>query len=234
MFLQGYRMIDMCWMGGGPFTAQVLGDLGFDVIKVMEVPKPSAGRRGGRSTGSLIAEHNGVQMSHYRFGIRNARSIMLDLKSKEGLEVFHRLIEKTDVMTEGFRPGVADRLGVGYEALRQINPGLVYAAITGYGQTGPYRDKPGHDVNFESIAGFIGMNGKAGGFRRGGDVGREPHPGGPAAPSENRPGRLLRRIPHRRGVRDQRRRHRSLPGGGSGDEAGRDVFLRLLALQRCL
>ncbi|WP_186453909.1 CaiB/BaiF CoA transferase family protein [Denitratisoma sp. DHT3] len=163
MFLKGYRMVDMCWMGGGPFTAQVLGDLGFDVIKVMEVPKASSGRRGGRSTGSLIAEHNGIQMSHYRFGIRNARSIMLDLKSKEGLEVFHRLIEKTDVITEGFRPGVADRLGVGYEALRQINPGLVYAAITGYGQTGPYRDKPGHDVNFESIAGFIGMNGKAGG-----------------------------------------------------------------------
>lgn len=163
MFLQGYRMVDMCWLGGGPFAAQVLGDLGFDVIKVMEVPKASTGRRGARSTGSLIAEHNAMQLSHYRFGIRNARCIQLDLKSREGLEVFHRLIEKTDVITEGFRPGVADRLGVGYEALKKINPRLVYAAITGYGQTGPYRDKPGHDVNFESIAGFIGMNGKAGG-----------------------------------------------------------------------
>ncbi|MCG3169507.1 MAG: Succinyl-CoA--L-malate CoA-transferase beta subunit [Pseudomonadales bacterium] len=163
MFLDGYRMVDMCWMGGGPFTAQVLGDLGFDVIKVMEVPKPSSGRRGERSTGSLIAEHNAAQMAHYRFGIRNARSILLDLKSKEGLEVFHRLIETSDVMTEGFRPGVADRLGVGYEALQRINPRLVYAAITGYGQTGPYRDRPGHDVNFESVAGLIGMNGKAGG-----------------------------------------------------------------------
>lgn len=162
MFLEGYRMVDMCWMGGGPFAAQVLGDLGFDVIKVMEVPK-AAGRRGARSTGSLIAEHNGLQLSHYRFGIRNARCIQLDLKSAQGLEVFHRLIERTDVITEGFRPGVADRLGVGYEALRKINPRLVYAAITGYGQTGPYRDKPGHDVNFESIAGFIGMNGRAGG-----------------------------------------------------------------------
>ncbi|MBK6288243.1 MAG: CoA transferase [Gammaproteobacteria bacterium] len=162
MFLDGYRMVDMCWMGGGPFTAQVLGDLGFDVIKVMEVPGNS-GRRAGPSTGSLIARNNGVQMSHYRFGMRNARCIQLDLKSKQGLEVFHRLIEKTDVITEGFRPGVADRLGVGYEALKKINPRLVYAAITGYGQTGPYRDKPGHDVNFESIAGFIGMNGRAGG-----------------------------------------------------------------------
>lgn len=162
MFLTNYRMVDMCWMGGGPFAAQVLGDLGCDVIKVMEVPK-SSGRRGGRSTGSLIAEHNGLELSHYRFGIRNARSMMLDLKSKQGLEIFHRLIESSDVITEGFRPGVADRLGVGYEALKKINPGLVYAAITGYGQTGPYRDKPGHDVNFESIAGFVGMNGQAGG-----------------------------------------------------------------------
>jgi crotonobetainyl-CoA:carnitine CoA-transferase CaiB-like acyl-CoA transferase len=162
MFLKGYRLLDMCWMGGGPFTAQVLGDLGFDVIKIMEVSK-GAGRRGGKDTGSLIMEHNGAQLSHYRFGIRNARSVRLNLKTPDGLDVFHRLVERADVISEGFRPGVADRLGVGYEALRKINPRLVYAAITSYGQTGPYRDKPGHDINFESIAGFIGMNGRAGG-----------------------------------------------------------------------
>lgn len=162
MFLQGYRLIDMCWMGGGPFTAQVLGDLGFDVVKVMEVSRAS-GRRGGKDTGWLIMQHNAAQMSHYQYGIRNARSLRLNLKSEEGLAVFHKLVESADVITEGFRPGVADRLGVGYEALRKINRRLVYAAITGYGQTGPYRDLPGHDINFEAIAGFIGMNGRAGG-----------------------------------------------------------------------
>lgn len=162
MFLKGLRLLDMCWMGGGPFTAQVLGDLGFDVIKIMEVSK-AAGRRDGKDTGTLLMAHNTAQLSHYRFGIRNARSLRLNLKTPEGLAVFHRLVEKADVISEGFRPGVADRLHVGYEALRQINPRLVYAAITSYGQTGPYRDRPGHDINFESIAGFIGMNGRAGG-----------------------------------------------------------------------
>lgn len=162
MFLNGYRLLDMCWMGGGPFTAQVLGDLGFDVIKIMEVAK-AAGRRGGQDSGFLIGTHNPDQLSYFRFGIRNARSIRLDLKSAAGLRVFHRLVEKADALQEGFRPGVADRLGVGYEALRRINPRLVYAAITSFGQTGPYRDKAAHDINFESIAGFIGLNGRPGG-----------------------------------------------------------------------
>lgn len=162
MFLKGYRLLDMCWMGGGPFTAQVLGDLGFDVIKITEVAK-GAGRRGGQDTGNLLMTGNAELMAQYRFGIRNARSLQLDLKTPEGLRVFRRLVEKADAIQEGFRPGVADRLGVGYEACRAINPGIVYASITSFGQTGPYRDRPAHDINFESLAGFIGLNGRAGG-----------------------------------------------------------------------
>ncbi|MFI5398544.1 MAG: CaiB/BaiF CoA transferase family protein [Candidatus Binatia bacterium] len=162
MFLNGYRLLDMCWLGAGPFTAQLLGDLGFDVIKITEVSKGS-GRRGGQDSGVLLMAHNAAQLSQFRFGMRNARSIALNLKTPEGLQVFRRLVEKADAIQEGFRPGVADRLGVGYEAARKINPGIVYASLTGYGQTGPYREKAGHDINFESIAGFIGLNGRAGG-----------------------------------------------------------------------
>jgi alpha-methylacyl-CoA racemase len=162
MLLKGYRLLDMCWMGAGPFTAQVLGDLGFDVIKINEVSK-GAGRREGKDTGALLMMNNPELLSQFRYGIRNARAMRLNLKTPDGLKVFHRLVEKADAIQEGFRPGVADRLGIGYEALQKINPRIVYASLTAYGQTGPYRDKVGHDINFESIAGFLDLNGRAGG-----------------------------------------------------------------------
>jgi crotonobetainyl-CoA:carnitine CoA-transferase CaiB-like acyl-CoA transferase len=162
MLLKGYRLLDMCWMGAGPFTAQVLSDLGFDVIRISEVSR-GAGRRAGQDTGRLLMENNPELLSQFAFGIRNARAIRLNLKMPEGLAVFRRLVEHADAIQEGFRPGVADRLGVGYEAVSKINPRIVYAALTSYGQTGPYRDKAGHDINYESIAGFIDLNGPAGG-----------------------------------------------------------------------
>ena len=160
-FLPPYRMLDMAWLGPGPFCAQILGDLGFDVIKITEVT-PGRGRRGGRSVMPRMMFHEPTPHAR-RLGTRNARSIALNLKTLEGQEVFHRLVRTADVIQEGFRPGVADRLDVGYQAVRQIKPDIVYVSITGYGQDGPYRDRVGHDLNYLSVAGFIDMNGRAGG-----------------------------------------------------------------------
>jgi crotonobetainyl-CoA:carnitine CoA-transferase CaiB-like acyl-CoA transferase len=162
MFLKGYRLLDMVWLGPGPFTAQLLGDLGFDVIRITEVSK-GAGRRGGQDIGTLLMTHNAAQIGQFALGLRNSRAIALDLKSPEGRQVFHRLVEKADAIQEGFRPGVADRLGIGYEAVRKIKPDIVYASVTGYGQNGPCRDAVGHDLNYVSMAGLIHLNGRAGG-----------------------------------------------------------------------
>jgi crotonobetainyl-CoA:carnitine CoA-transferase CaiB-like acyl-CoA transferase len=162
MFMKGYRLLDMVWLGPGPFTAQLLGDLGFDVIRISEVSK-GAGRRGGQDIGTLLSAHNSTQLGPFRLGMRNMRSIALNLKAPEGLEVFHRLLEKADAIQEGFRPGVVERLGIGYDAVREIKPDIVYASVSGYGQTGPYRDSGGHDLNYESLSGFIQLNARAGG-----------------------------------------------------------------------
>jgi crotonobetainyl-CoA:carnitine CoA-transferase CaiB-like acyl-CoA transferase len=162
MFLKGYRLLDMCWLGPGPFVSQLLGDMGFDVIRVSEVVK-GAGRRGGKDIGTLLSTHNTAQLGHFLLGMRNTRSIAVDLKTPEGQQVFRRLVEKTDAIQEGFRPGVVDRLGIAYDDLRKIKPDIVYASITGYGQTGPYRDSGGHDLNYGSVSGFIRMNARAGG-----------------------------------------------------------------------
>lgn len=162
MFLKGLRLLDLCWLGPGPFTAQILGDMGFDVIRVTEVAK-GAGRRGGQDIGTLLVTHNRAQLGQFLLGLRNSRAIAVDLKSGEGLEVFRRLVEKADAIQEGFRPGVADRLGIGYGAVRKIKPDIVYAAVSGYGQTGPYREAVGHDLNYVSVAGLIDLNGRADG-----------------------------------------------------------------------
>ncbi len=160
-FLRGYTLLDMAWFGPGPFCARLLGDMGFDVIKITEVAK-GAGRRGGRGLAVPMLFHEPAPRARGLL-VRNARSIALDLKSDEGIEVFQRLVLGADAIQEGFRPGVADRLGVGYEAVRAVKPDIVYASITGYGQDGPYRHRAGHDLNYLSVAGFIDMNGRAGG-----------------------------------------------------------------------
>ena len=94
---------------------------------------------------------------------RNKRSIRLNLKTEAGREVLLALVREHDVLLESFRPGVLDRLGVGYERLREENPKLVYCAITGYGQDGPYRDRSGHDMNYLGLVGLLGLTGERGG-----------------------------------------------------------------------
>jgi len=154
--LSGLRLIDMAWFGPGPFCARILGDLGFDVIKVTAV-----GEQPRRAPMLFHREPQSRIDAGYRHA--NARSMQLDLKSDAGRDVFARLLATADALQEGFRPGAADRIGVGYERARELKPDIVYASLTGYGQTGPYRDRAGHDLNYLAVAGIIEMNGRAGG-----------------------------------------------------------------------
>ena len=129
----------------GPFASAILADLGADVIKV-EMPSGDPGR--------------GYVPVQFETENRNKRSIALDLKNPGAKEIVQRLVAQSQVALEGFRPGVAKRLGIDYESLRAVNPKLVYASISGYGQTGPWRERPGHDVNYVAAAGALAFPGQ--------------------------------------------------------------------------
>ena len=146
--LAGIRVLDLSRLLPGPFCSLYLAQLGAEVIKIEEP-------RGGdyaRESAQLFAQIN-----------RGKKSVTLDLRQADDVAAFKRLVATADVVLESFRPGVMDRLGCGYEELKRINPKLVYAALTGYGQTGPYRDWAGHDINYLAIAGVLEQFGNAGG-----------------------------------------------------------------------
>jgi alpha-methylacyl-CoA racemase len=149
--LDGIRVLDLSRLLPGPYATLVLADLGADVVKV-EDP-----RRGDylRSLPPFSGEHSGA----FHVLNRSKRSLALDLKAEGGPGVLLRLVRSFDVLVESFRPGVLDRSGVGHAALRTANPRLVVCSVTGYGQTGPYRDLAGHDLNYAAIAGALGLNG---------------------------------------------------------------------------
>ncbi len=136
----------MTRLGPGPFCSTLLGDLGAEVIKVYEA-RPE--RRGGPVLFLFPDSPNFP-------GWRNCKTMGLDLKAQKGRDIFYELARTADVITEGFRPGVVKRLGVDYETISKINPRIVYASLTAYGQDGPYRDLAGHDINSISVAGFLG------------------------------------------------------------------------------
>ncbi|KPL88316.1 CaiB/BaiF CoA transferase family protein [Ardenticatena maritima] len=143
--LHGYRVLDLAHLLPGELATMWLGDLGADVIKI-EAPE--------RHQGGLSMPR--TRENPYRAALnRNKRSIALDLKTDAGRDIFYRLVETADVLVEGFRPGVMARLGADYATLRQRNPRLVYCSISGYGQTGPYRERPGHDNNYLALAGLL-------------------------------------------------------------------------------
>jgi crotonobetainyl-CoA:carnitine CoA-transferase CaiB-like acyl-CoA transferase len=149
--LEGVTVLDLTKMGPGPYAASILGDLGADVLKVEE-----AGGGRGRRAGRIIRQNYATTIR------RNARSMTLNFARPEAAEVFRRLAVTADVVLEGFRPGVAHRLGVGYAAARAANPRIVYCAITGYGQDGPYRDRVGHDINYMGVGGILETTGVKG------------------------------------------------------------------------
>jgi alpha-methylacyl-CoA racemase len=158
--LDGLRVLDLSRLLPGGFCSMLLADFGADVIKVEDTGMGDYVRwsppyyDGAEDTakGALFLALN-----------RAKRSIRIDLKHDQGKEVLLRLARDADVLLESFRPGVLDRLGVGYERLRSVNPRLVYCAITGYGQDGPNRDRSGHDMNYLGLNGVLGLTGDADG-----------------------------------------------------------------------
>ncbi len=158
MPLENTVVVDLTQYLSGPFGTQILGDLGANVIKI-EPPDGDLSRD--------LPPYLEDGMSSYFLSInRNKKAITIDLKSPSGLAIVHELVERADVVMENFRPGVADRLGVGHRQLQEINPRLVYASLTGFGQDGPGRDLPAFDIIAQAMGGVMSLNG---------------HPGSPSA-----------------------------------------------------
>lgn len=137
--LSGYRIIELAGIGPGPYCAHLLADMGAEVIII---DRPGAGA--------------------YFIDGRGKKSMVLDLRKPDAVEAVLKLVETADVLTEGYRPGVAERLGVGPEVCLKRNPKLIYGRMTGWGQEGPWSSKAGHDINYLSITGFLSMTGKRG------------------------------------------------------------------------
>ncbi|UOQ58035.1 CoA transferase [Leucobacter allii] len=154
--LSGYRVLDCSIAMAGPFAAQRLGDLGADVIKV----EPTTGEW-QRHTPAGGAVGNKINVSFLSLN-RNKRSLAVNLKDEDGRELLYRLVRESDVFLQNYRPGVAKRLGVDYESLREINPAIVYVSISGYGEDGPYRDRPGQDLLLQAMSGAMLSTGAVG------------------------------------------------------------------------
>ena len=150
MALEGITVLDLSRRYPGSYTAMFLGDFGAEVIKV-DPPGQPLSMFGIDATTEEFAAHYAPD--------RNKRSIIINMRSEEGRRVFYKLVKKTDVLIEGFRPGVMKRLTADYETLREINPRLIYCSLSGFGQTGPYADKPGHDMNYIAIGGALSLIG---------------------------------------------------------------------------
>ncbi|MDO8209441.1 CaiB/BaiF CoA-transferase family protein [Conexibacter sp. CPCC 206217] len=155
--LTGLRVLDLSRLLPGPFCSLLLADLGADVLKVEDMGMGDYVRW---SPPYVEGVEDSARSALFLALNRNKRSIRLDLKSAAGREVLLRLVRDADVLLESFRPGVLDRLGVGYERLREENAGLVYCAITGYGQDGPLRDRAGHDTNYLGLGGLLALTGE--------------------------------------------------------------------------
>jgi crotonobetainyl-CoA:carnitine CoA-transferase CaiB-like acyl-CoA transferase len=155
--LSGIKILSFTQWLLGPAAVQYLADLGADVIKV-EPPGTGAWERRWAGADTF---RNGVSV-FFLLANRNQRSLTLNLKHPEALAVTRKLIEKADVLVENFRPGVMDRLGLGYEEARKINPAIVYASSSGFGQDSPYRDLPGQDLIIQALSGLAAATGRAG------------------------------------------------------------------------
>src|SRR5216683_5821969 len=152
MPLSRFTVLDLTRVRAGPTAVRQLADWGATVIKIETPPAPGSGEgMGGPRDGSDF------QNLH-----RNKRSLTLDLKSLEGIEIFRKLVRQADVLVENYRPDVKTRLGIDYAALEPLNPRLVYASISGFGQTGPYRDRPGFDQIAQGMGGLMSITGLPG------------------------------------------------------------------------
>ena len=145
--LEGKKIIEIAGIGPGPFCAMVLSDLGAEVIRVDRVS----------AVPNEFPSTPGVDLLN-----RGRKSVAFDLKNQEGIKALLRLVEEADALIEGFRPGVAERLGIGPEECLERNPRLVYGRMTGWGQTGPYSSMAGHDINYIALSGVLGAIGREG------------------------------------------------------------------------
>lgn len=154
--LKGVVVVDFTQLAQGPWATQTLGDMGADIIKI-EPPKGDWMRH--YAYGNMYPA--GESISFLSFN-RNKRSIVLNLKSAKGIEAVKRMVAKADIVIENFRPGVMDRMGIGYDILKEINPGIIYCSSSGYGPDGPYVSRPGQDLLAQSLAGGAYLNGRKG------------------------------------------------------------------------
>ncbi len=152
--LAGIRVLDLTRLLPGPVATLHLADLGAEVIKIED---PQVG-----DYARTLGTGQGDDSAYFRMINRNKQGLVLDLKKPEAVAVFLRLAQAADVIVESFRPGVVDKLGIGYAAVQAINPRIAYCSISGYGQTGPYRDLAGHDINYLGYAGVLEQIGTEG------------------------------------------------------------------------
>jgi crotonobetainyl-CoA:carnitine CoA-transferase CaiB-like acyl-CoA transferase len=154
--LSGVKILDFTYLLPGPFATMILSDLGAEVLRMESHTRIDM----ARLAPPFVDKECKVSCMHAYLN-RNKRSVALDLKFKESVDLIKRLIAEKgyDVVIEQFRPGAMDRLGLSYEVLSQVNPGLIYCSITGYGQTGPLRDRAGHDINYLSLSGIMSYSG---------------------------------------------------------------------------
>ncbi len=161
--LAGVRVLELSQIMAGPTCGLMLADMGADVIKIEKLPK------GDDSRGYQDPQINGVSAPFLILN-RNKRGLGLDLKNPKGADVLKRMVAKADVLTENYRRGTMEKLGVGYDVLKTVNPGLIYAVVSGYGRTGPLADKGGFDLIAQGFGGLMSITG---------------HPGGPPAKTGN-------------------------------------------------
>src|SRR5262245_16241465 len=155
--LEGVRVLDVSQVMAGPFASMLLGDMGADVIKIEPA---DGGDQTRRAMGFKLKGDDSLGFFNLN---RNKRSFALNLKSKRARDVFYRLVKSSDILLENYRPGVTKRLGIDYSTLSKINPRLIYASISGFGQTGPWSQRPGFDLIAQAMAGVMSITGQPGG-----------------------------------------------------------------------
>ncbi|WDU64452.1 CaiB/BaiF CoA-transferase family protein [Pseudomonas poae] len=152
--LASLKVLDFSTLLPGPFASLMLADMGAEVLRIESPTRMDLLR--------VLPPHDQGTSASHAYLNRNKRSLALDLKQAEALQIVYELVKEYDIVLEQFRPGVMGRLGLGYEALKAINPRLIYVSITGYGQTGPYKDRAGHDINYLALAGVASYTGRQG------------------------------------------------------------------------
>jgi formyl-CoA transferase len=157
--LDGLRVVDLTRALAGPFCTMMLGDLGADVLKIERPGRGDDSRGWGPPfIGEPYGPYRG-ESAYFLSTNRNKRSLTVNLKTEEGQAIIRSMVEKSDVLVENFRTGTLDRMGLGYEALQEVNPRLVYCSISGYGRTGPYAERPGYDFIIQAEGGMMGVTG---------------------------------------------------------------------------